>query len=164
MTLDYRTLFKEMNEADVDYMLIGGLAVNFYGIPRMTYDLDLMIALNSMNVLKLLSRLSEWGYKPRAPVNPNDLADEKKRGNWIREKHMKAFSFYHEKEAIGEIDILIDLPMPYEELRARAEIFDVEGTRVPVVSVQDLIDLKLRAGRNQDLSDAEHLKTVLEKK
>jgi len=164
MTLDYRTLFKDMNEAGVDYMLVGGVAVNFYGIPRMTYDLDLMIALNPENILKLLSRLSDWGYKPRAPVNPRDLVDEKKRRTWVREKNMKAFSFYHEKEAIGEIDVLIDLPMPYEELRERAKVFDVEGTRVPVVSGQDLIDLKLRAGRQQDLSDAEHLKTVLKKK
>jgi len=54
--------------------------------------------------------------------------------------------------------------MPYEELRARARVFDIEGTRVPVVSVQDLIDLKRRAGRQQDVSDVEHLKAVLEKK
>jgi predicted nucleotidyltransferase len=164
MTLDYRTIFKDMNEAGVDYMLVGGLAVNFYGIPRMTYDVDLMIALNPENILKLVSRLSDWGYQPRVPVNPKDLADEKKRRIWIREKNMKAFSFYHEKEAIGEIDVLIDLPVPYEELRERAKVFDVEGTRVPVVSVQDLIDLKILAGRQQDLSDAEHLKTVLEEK
>ena len=163
MPLDYRTLFNEMNEAGIDYMLVGGVAVNFYGIPRMTYDLDLMIALKPENILKLLSKLSDWGYKPRAPVDPNDLADEKKRGIWIREKNMKAFSFYHEKEAIGEIDVLIDSPRPYEVLKKRAKIFDVEGTNVPVISVKDLINLKQRTGRQQDLSDAEHLKTVLEK-
>jgi predicted nucleotidyltransferase len=164
MSLDYRTVFRDMNEAGVDYMLVGGVAVNFYGIPRMTYDLDLMIALNPENILKLLSRLSDWGYKPRAPVNPHDLADEKKREIWIREKNMKAFSFYHEKEAIGEIDILIELPLPYEELRQRARVFDVEGISVPVVSVGDLIELKVRAGRQQDLSDVEYLKTIVEEK
>jgi predicted nucleotidyltransferase len=164
LPLDYRTLFKDMNEAGVDYMLVGGVAVNFYGIPRMTYDLDLMIALNPRNILKLLSRLGEWGYKPRVPVDSRELADEKKREIWIRERPMKDFSFYHEKEAIGEIDVLIDLPMPYEDLRDRARVFDIEGIQVPVVSVQDLIDLKLRAGWQQDLSDAEHLKTILEKK
>jgi hypothetical protein len=132
MTLDYRTIFKDMNEAGVHYMLVDGLAVNFYGIPRMTYDVDLMIALNPENILKLVSRLSDWGYQPRVPVNPRDLADEKKRRIWVREKNRKAFSFYHEKEAIGEIDVLIDLPVPYEELRERAKVFDVEGTRVPV--------------------------------
>jgi predicted nucleotidyltransferase len=164
MTLDYRTLFKDMNEAGIDYLLVGGVAVNFYGIPRMTYDLDLMIALNPENILRLLSRLSDWGYRPRAPVNPNDLADEKTRAIWIREKNMRAFSFYHEKEAIGEIDVLIELPMPYEEFRERAKVFDVEGIGVPVVSVQDLIDLKRRAGRQQDVSDVEHLNAVLKKK
>jgi len=145
-------------------MLVGGLAVNFYGIPRMTYDLDLMFALNRKNILKMVGRLSDWGYRPRAPVNPKDLVDEKKRRIWIREKNMKAFSFYHDKEAVAEIDLFIDLPMPYEELRARARVFDLEGTRVPVVSIQDLIELKLRAGRQQDLSDAEHLKALLEEK
>ena len=164
MTLDYRTLFKDMNEAGVDYLLVGGVAVNFYGIPRMTYDLDLMVALNPENISKLLSKLSDWGYKPRAPVDPNGLADEKKRDIWVREKNMKAFSFYHEKEVIGEIDVLIDLPAPYEQFRGRAKVFDVEGTSVPVISVQDLIDLKRRAGRQQDASDVEHLKAVLEKK
>jgi predicted nucleotidyltransferase len=163
LTLDYRTIFKDLNDAGVDYTLVGGVAVNFYGIPRMTYDLDLAIALNPENILKLVSRLGDWGYKPRAPVDPHDLADEKKRGIWIREKNMKAFSFYHEKEAIGEIDVLIDLPMPYKDLRERATVFDVEGTSVPVVSLQDLIELKLRAGRQQDLSDVQHLRAVLEK-
>jgi predicted nucleotidyltransferase len=164
MTFDYRTLFKELNKAGVEYLLIGGVAVNFYGVPRMTYDLDLVIALNSENILKLLDRLSDWGYKPRAPVDPRDMTDARKRAIWIREKNMKAFSFYHQEEAIGEIDVLIDLPTPYEELKGRAKVFDIEGTRVPVVSVQDLIDLKLRAGRQQDLSDAKHLRTVLEEK
>jgi hypothetical protein len=64
MTLDYRTIFKDMNEASVDYIIVGGLAVNFYGVPRMTYDLDLMIALNPENILKLVSRFSAWGYQP----------------------------------------------------------------------------------------------------
>ena len=130
----------------------------------MTYDLDLMFALNRKNILKMVGRLSDWGYRPRAPVNPKDLVDENKRRIWIREKNMKAFSFYHDKEAVAEIDLFIDLPMPYEELRARARVFDLEGTRVPVVSIQDLIELKLRAGRQQDLSDAEHLKALLEEK
>jgi predicted nucleotidyltransferase len=164
MTLDYRTIFKNMNEAGVDYIIVGGLAVNFYGVPRMTYDLDLMIDLNPENILKLVSRFSAWGYQPRAPVDPRDLADEKKKIVWIQEKNRKAFSFYHDKEAIGEIDVLIDSPVPYEALRKRARVSDVEGTGVPVVSVQDLIDLKLRAGRQQDLSDAEHLNTILEEK
>ena len=47
MDLDYKTIFRELNESGVDYLVVGGLAVNFHGIPRMTYDIDLMILLES---------------------------------------------------------------------------------------------------------------------
>jgi hypothetical protein len=40
---------------------------------------------------------------------------------------------------------------------------DLEGVRVPVVSVLDLIEMKMQAGRQQDLSDVEHLKIILGK-
>jgi hypothetical protein len=40
MNLDYKELFKGLNRAGIDYQVVGGRAVNFHGIPRMTYDLD----------------------------------------------------------------------------------------------------------------------------
>jgi len=39
MNLDYKKIFKGLNGAGIDYLVVGGLAVNFHGIPRMTYDL-----------------------------------------------------------------------------------------------------------------------------
>ncbi len=43
-------------------------------------------------------------------------------------------------------------------LRGRLTVWvEVQGERIPVVSVHDLIELKLHAGRKQDLSDVEHL-------
>ena len=51
MELDYKAIFKELNEAGIDYLVVGGLAVNFHGIPRMTYDIDLMILPEPGNIL-----------------------------------------------------------------------------------------------------------------
>ena len=163
MKLDYRTIFEELNKDRIDYLLVGGLAVNFHGIPRMTYDIDLMIALESQNIIRLVSKMTGWGYRPRVPVDPRELADKDKRSLWILDKNMKAFTFYSESEAIAEIDLLIDSPISYEELKSRAVVFDLEGVHVPVVSVLDLIEMKMQAGRQQDLSDVEHLKIILEK-
>jgi len=163
MRLDYRTIFEELNKDRIDYVLVGGLAVNFHGIPRMTYDIELIIALESTNITRLVSKMTGWGYRPRIPVDPRELADKDKRSDWIVNKNMKAFTFYSESEAIAEIDLLIDSPISYEELKGRAVVFDLEGVRVPVVSVLDLIEMKMIAGRQQDLSDAEHLKIILEK-
>ena len=163
MELDYQTIFEGLNKENIDYLVVGGLAVNFHGIPRMTYDIDLMIHLESENILKLVSKFANWGYRPRVPVNPEDLADEKKRNSWIQDKNMKAFTFYNEDQPIGEVDLVIESPIPYDDLRARAIKIRLEGQEIPVVSIQDLVELKIEAGRKQDISDVENLRAILEK-
>ncbi len=163
MELDFQTIFKELNGLGIDYLVVGGLAVNFHGVPRMTYDIDLMVLLEPENILKLVKKLTQWGYKPKIPIDPRDLADETKRNSWVHDKGMKALNFYSETLPIGEIDILIDTPVPYEELKGRAIKVELQDEKIPTVSVHDLIELKLRAGRKQDLADVEHLRMVLER-
>ncbi len=163
MELDFQAIFKELNGLGIDYLVVGGLAVNFHGVPRTTYDIDLMVYLEPENIRKLVTKLAKWGYRPKMPIDPKDLADESKRDSWVREKGMKALNFYSETLPIGEIDIIIDSPIPYEELRNRAIKVELQDERIPTVSIHDLIELKLRAGRKQDLADVEHLRIVLEK-
>lgn len=161
MELDYREIFKELNEQGIEYLVTGGLAVNLHGVPRMTYDIDLIIPLEPTNVRKLLDRLERWGYRPRVPVDPMALTDEATRATWSKEKGMKALCFFSDKAPIGEIDILFDLPLSYDELRQRSITVDLEGVRVPVVSIRDLIELKRASGREQDAADIRYLEAVL---
>jgi predicted nucleotidyltransferase len=163
MELDFQTIFKELNRVGIDYLVVGGLAVNFHGVPRMTYDIDIMVLLESENIFKLVTKLNQWGYKPKIPIDPRDLADETKRNSWVHDKGMKALNFYSETLPIGEIDIVIDAPIPYEELRSRAIRVELQDEKIPTVSIHDLIELKLRAGRKQDLADVEHLRLALER-
>jgi hypothetical protein len=163
MELDFQTIFKQLNGLGIDYLVVGGLAVNFHGVPRMTYDIDLMVLLEPENILKLVTKLTQWGYRPKVPIEPGDLADEMKRESWIHEKGMKALNFYSETLPIGEIDIIIDSPIPYERLKARAIKVELRDEMIPTVSIHDLIELKLRSGRKQDFADVEHLKRVLER-
>lgn len=161
--LDYKVIFKELNKLGIDYLVVGGLAVNFHGVPRMTYDIDLMILPQSDNILRLVTKLARWGYKPKVPIDPKDLANEVKRNIWIQNKGMKALNFYSEKLSIGEIDLVFDSPIPYDKLKSRAVKIELQGDRIPVVSIRDLIELKQQAGRKQDLADIESLKAILEK-
>jgi Nucleotidyl transferase AbiEii toxin, Type IV TA system len=163
MDLDYQTIFKELNRLKIDYLVVGGLAVNFHGVPRMTYDIDLMMRLQSNNILKLIAKLAQWGYKPKIPVDPKDLADRTNRELWVHDKGMKALNFYSDKLPIAEIDLVFDSPIPYGQLKKGAVKIEIQGEKIPTVSIHDLIELKLKAGRKQDLADVEHLKLVLEK-
>jgi predicted nucleotidyltransferase len=161
--LTYQEIFKSLNNKGIDYLVVGGLAVNFHGIPRMTYDIDLMIMLDPENVKKTVEQLSQWGYKPRVPVDPFRLSDPETREFWIKEKNMTALNFYNERLPISEIDIVIDSPIPYAKLKANAVYVVIEDERVPVVSIPDLIELKLASGRQQDLSDVEYLRLIMER-
>ena len=163
MKLDYKNIFKELNKQKIDYLVVGGLAVNFHGVPRMTYDIDLMIMLQSENISKLVVKLTEWGYRPKVPINPMELADEAKRNFWIQEKGMKALNFYSEKLPIGEIDIVFDSPIPYYELKSRVVMIELEREKIPTISIHDLITLKQKSGRKQDIADAEYLRMILER-
>ena len=162
-TLDYLAIFEALNKLKIDYLVVGGLAANFHGIPRMTYDIDLMIRLESPNILKLVKKLSQWGYQPKVPVNPTDLADDAKRNLWIDTKGMKAFNFYSETLPIGEIDLIIASPIPYPQLKKRSVPIEIKKKKIPVISIPDLIALKVKAGREQDIADVKYLKMIQEK-
>ena len=163
MQLDYKSIFKELNKQKIDYLVVGGLAVNLHGVPRMTYDIDIMILLEAKNVSKLIKKLKNWGYRPKVPINPMELADETKRNSWLQEKGMKAVNFYSDKLPIGEIDIVFDSPISYSELKSRAIIIELEREKIFTVSIHDLITLKQKSGRKQDIADVEYLKMIMEK-
>ena len=54
--MTYLDLFKSLQTHNIDYLLIGGLAMNLHGVPRMTMDVDLVIALDANNIAKLRDR------------------------------------------------------------------------------------------------------------
>ena len=79
MILDYLGIFKGLNAKKVKYIVVGGMAVNFYGIPRMTYDIDLLLYLEDENLEKFLNLMRGWGFKPKVPVDIMDFAKKENR-------------------------------------------------------------------------------------
>lgn len=103
----YENVFRELYKNKVRYIVVGGIAVNLYGVPRMTADLDLMVDLEKENVLKTVNILRSLGYVPKIPENPENLANQEKREEW-KKKNMKAFTFWNTKKPYKQIDILIE--------------------------------------------------------
>ncbi len=158
--LDYLGIFKRFNEEGVRYLVVGGLAMNLLGVPRVTYDIDILIDLEDDNIQTLMNLMKEWGFKPKVPVNIMDFADRSKRDEWIATKNMKAFNLVNAKWALSEIDIIIDAPVAYAEARKRAKKISVHGVSIPVISIDDLIKMKQAAGRELDKADIQYLKKV----
>lgn len=157
MMLDYLGIFKKLNERKIQYIVVGGMAVNFHGIPRATYDIDLLVYLEDNNLKKFLSLMRQWGFKPKAPVDIMDFSDKNKRYDWIKNKNMKAFNLVNPDWAISEIDIIIDTPVDYKKAAGNINYIRIDDVAIPTISLRDLIEMKRNTGRRQDKADIRYL-------
>ncbi|MBI5048797.1 MAG: nucleotidyltransferase [Deltaproteobacteria bacterium] len=158
--LDYLAIFKKLNEKGIRYIVVGGLAVNLYGIPRMTYDIDLLLDLEDENIKEFLQLLKGWGFKPKVSVDIMDFAKKEIRENWIKNKHMKAFNLVNPKWAISEIDIVIDAPVDYDKAHKSVKCIKIHDVSIPVISIDDLIKMKQITERQQDKADLRYLRKL----
>jgi hypothetical protein len=156
----YLDIFQAFDERDLDYVVIGGVALVMHGVVRLTADLDLMVALDAENLRKLVEIMARLGYRPRVPEPAEALLDPRKRQEWREQKHMEVFSFYAPQQPLALIDIMIHEPLDYRTLRANAVRMNLHQLAVPVASIDDLIALKSQAGRPQDLEDIRALKEL----
>jgi len=158
--MNYYDFFKKINEKGVKYITVGGLAVNLHGVPRLTYDIDLLVEMSEENLKKLLDILKDWGYKPKYPVDFMDFKDPEKRKDWVINKNMKAFCMVSDKAPVREIDIILDAPVSYESASERVVFYDIYDTKIATISIDDLIKMKKAVGRKQDKADIEHLMRI----
>lgn len=162
--LDYLAIFKKLNEKGIKYIVVGGIAVNLYGIPRMTYDIDLLLDIEDDNLKKFLTIMKKWGFKPKAPVNIMDFVLKEKREEWIKNKHMKAFSFVNTEWAISEIDVVIDSPVDYRKAHEKINHITLQNISIPVISIDNLMKMKHATGRKQDEADIRYLRGLKDEK
>jgi hypothetical protein len=151
-----------LRDGGVHFVVVGGTAVILHGVPRTTADLDLVIDMEPANVRRLVSAMNRLGYRPRVPVDPGELADPERRASWIADKGMRAFTFQLPGHPLSDIDVLIDSPLDYAALAKRAEQVDAGGLVLRIAGLEDLIQMKTVAGRDQDLADADALRRLLE--
>ncbi|MDD2721142.1 MAG: hypothetical protein PHH47_07540 [Gallionella sp.] len=157
----YIDLFSALERHNVDYLLIGGLAVSMHGVERATMDVDITIAMNPDNVSALIDTARELELSPVLPVPLESLNNPELLRKWHEERNLQAFALRTPEIAGVTVDVLLFPPVEFSEMSQRAVIFNVLETSVRVTSINDLIALKQAVGRPIDLSDIEHLKRII---
>lgn len=155
----YEEILREFHKQKVKYVLVGGIAVNLLGAMRSTADLDILVQMDDANLKKIIKTLTSKGYRVKQPVDPMQFVDRKTRENWIKNKHMKALNFYKENE-LKEIDIIIESPVSFAEAKKSAIRIRAGDLALPVISIDKLIKMKKRTGRQIDKVDVEELKKI----
>lgn len=156
----YGEVFRKFDAAGIRYLVVGGIAVNLHGYARLTVDLDLMLDLSRDNLTLVVDALEELGYVPRVPVNPGDIVSEEKRKTWKEEKGAVVMTFYDPKAPFRQVDLFLDNPVDFEQAYRRLCWFELRDIRIPVASIDDLIEMKARTNRPRDQEDLHHLKEI----
>lgn len=144
----HQQLIKDLLEAGVDFILIGGYAVIYYGYGRSTGDMDLWLKPTNENKIKLLSLLKKEGFRED---------DIKYVENLDFTKHL-AFHFWEKPE---RVDCLTHISgVKYDEAEEQKEIADIEGMNVPFISYKHLIASKITSGRPKDKADVDELQKI----
>src|SRR5659263_89418 len=159
----YEEILRSMQKYGVRYLIMGGVAVNLHGVPRMTADLDITVDLTAENVDALLDALEEAGLKLSLPHDPHDLADPEERSRWQEEKHLDALTFQSagSEAPYREVDIVLEQQLDFGEMYEERVELQADDIKISLISLPHLIELKQAIGRKQDLSDVESLKNCL---
>ena len=159
MTYDPLAALRALDDHDVRFVVIGGLAARLWGSPTMTNDTDICYARDQQNLEHLSEALHELGARLRgAPDDVPFLVDARTLANG------QNFTF---QTVHGPLDVL---GMPsgvdgFDELCRNAAEFDLgDGLTVAVCDLDDLIRMKRAAGRRKDRIELEVLAAVREER
>lgn len=134
-----KRMVKVLKDAKIPYMITGGLAANYYGCPRATYDLDLVVELDETSA----KRLIELASRARFRLHEKEIFMLTKVGNrFVMESWEKYRIDFWLVKTVFDREIF--------ERRRRTMIF---GMFVWICTPEDLILQKLRSARLRDLED-----------
>jgi hypothetical protein len=155
-------ILKMLYDCKIKYILVGGLAINLYGIPRTTIDVDIMIELNNDNILNLINCFKANGFRLRQPIDEKKLIDKEYRKQLKEEKNVIVLTLENPNNPLEVLDFFIDNPIDFNKAYSRKKILKVDDFEIYIASIEDIIEIKKISDRPLDISDIENLKLLKE--
>lgn len=154
---------RALDEAGVQFIIVGGLAVVAHGYGRQTQDLDMVIRLQPETVRAAFRALEALGYRPRIPVTAEGFANPEQRARWIAEKGMTVLNFHSDQHRDTPVDMFVTEPFDFAEEYSFAMVEEIApGAPVHILRLETLLRVKQEAGRPQDLADIAELRLLHE--
>ena len=138
-----------LTDRQIPYAIIGGWAVRAYGVPRATYDVDLKLSIKREQLTGLFDAIDELGYD----------VDDMYKGGWTDEVAgmplVKAKTFVDGRTLVADL-FLAETPFQ-SNVMDRKQLLPVNGFKAWVATPEDIVLLKLMAGRHRDLGDVQDI-------
>jgi hypothetical protein len=132
-------VFRSFQRHEVKYVVIGGIAAILHGVPRATFDLDILIEATPDNAQRLLNALLDAGLGTAALTSQEDiLANE--------------ITIFKDRV---RLDVQTSTPgLRFADAWSRRKVVAFQGQEFFILSKDDLVRSKRAAGRPLDLEDA----------
>lgn len=133
-----KDVFRSFQKHDVHYVVIGGVASVLYGVPRATFDMDILIEPNIENAQRLLTALEEAGFGTATITNSQDIIAHE-------------ITIFNDRV---RIDVQTRTPgVSFKNAWLRRKTITYQGQDFFILSKEDLINTKRASGREVDLKD-----------
>lgn len=144
--LDPEQIFAVLDAHHVEYVVIGGIAVQAHGHVRMTNDVDVVPSPTPANLARLAAALIELEARVLNPGGEHLAID----ASMFPRAALWQFATRH-----GDIDVMHEPPgsAPFPTLRERALVIALGVHAIPIASQDDLIAMKRASARPVDLAD-----------
>ncbi|HOW67632.1 MAG TPA: hypothetical protein PK256_20325 [Verrucomicrobiota bacterium] len=143
----FEKLLAVLARDQIDYAVVGGLAVILNGYPRVTVDVDILVDDNPENLRKLLDSLAGWGEGWARELSIDDFAPQEGSIRVMEEFDLDIFTRIQGKSM--------------EDFRPRLRYLAAEGVRIPFLGAEDLISIKQNSWREKDQLDVAALRQLL---
>lgn len=147
-TADMKDLLRLFDEHEVEYVLVGGFAVNYYGYVRTTQDIDLLVFPVPENARRIKTALADFGFGSAGI--PDGLFEQEG-------------SAVHLGAEPNRIDLLTSLKgVSNQAVFQAAQQIELEGVAVKIISLRHLLEAKRNSDRARDLADVDELLKINE--
>jgi predicted nucleotidyltransferase len=144
----HKNFLEKLIKADVEFLIIGGFAVNYYGYNRTTGDLDIWVKPDNVNRDKILSTFDKFGFKRE------DMQT-------LHQTNFEKVIVFHIWEKPYRIDFLTQISGVVFNLAYKEKSFvNIQGLDLPMISFEHLILSKMSTNRLRDKADVEELQKI----
>jgi predicted nucleotidyltransferase len=146
MDTPYEKLLAKLARAEVNFIIVGGVAVALNGFVRTTEDVDILIEASAENVTRLLDELGNFGEGHARELSPADFSDSEGAIRIIEDFPLDVFTMIRGKR--------------YADLVGSTKSMRIDDVDVRYLNAEALISLKSDSQRDQDRIDVSALRAL----
>lgn len=151
-----------LSDAEVRFIVGGGVAAVLHGVERSTLDVDVALDMAPPNVEKFLEVMQQLRLQPRVPVSARDLMNPKAIQRMVAEKGAVVFSFVDVDRPLRHVDLFLRNDLSFAELGSSAQMVPIEGRAIRIIGLEKLLAIKRTISplRDKDLIDIKELEKL----